>query len=1838
MTSSEKVRSSSSVAKRAPGSAPARPESQCVVVGVGASAGGLSAFKQFLEALPSDTGMAFVLIQHLDPNHESMMADLLSKSTKMPVVPAEHAMTIEPDRVYMIPPNRFLSMRDGGLFLEQPVKRRGIRMPIDHFFRSLAEQRRELAVGVVLSGTGGDGARGLREIKAHGGMIMVQDPKTAEYDGMPRSAIATGLVDYELPISKMPDVIAQYVRHPYVEGREKGSEDFQGSADDYKSIVSLLKAHTDYDFRCYKQGTLIRRIQRRMGLHQLRRVEDYLKLLQEDREEMRQLFRDLLISVTAFFREPESWKALESEVVARIVQEKRDHSTVRVWVPGCATGEEAYSLGIAFFDEFERQGKSLTLQLFGTDLDEDAIAKARQAVYPASIGDDVPSKRLEKHFSKTEDGRYLVNKRLRESMVFASQNVIADPPFSKLDLVSCRNLLIYLEPHVQQRLFRMFHFALNKDRYLFLGQSESLGREARLFDEVSKQWRIFRKKGSIDLGALRTPVSGNVNTMKEESTPNLGSGPVSPVERSKKLLLERFAPACVVVDRNFDIQYQQGPVKDYFEFPSGEPTRNLMSICAEGLRSSLRRGIARALQKSEMIADVAPKVRRGDQQVSVSFSVEAVPADKASEQLYIIAFHDTMAALPPGGMALSSLAEGESGGDAEGSEAEGARREGDGSDGRLARRRLERELQAVREDLQRSVEEFETSNEELKASNEEVMSMNEELQSTNEEFETSREELQSLNEELSTVNNQLEDKIQQLEDANNDLSNLLSSTEIATLFLDTNFRIRRYTPVTSNLLHVIETDIGRPVSDLASSFDDANLYSDAREVLEKLMPIEREVYVTLRDEASGVVSGPNPEPQVPVEERRNCFIRRILPYRTSDNKIDGVVVTYTNITRLRESLSLLERRERQAAVVAQIGKAALAGSSRNELFKLTVEGLKDALNGDFVKILQYRPNEDKLLLKEGIGWRMGLVGKAKVDTGVSSQAGYTLQTNAPVLVDNLETEKRFRGPELLTSHGVKSGISVVIGKLDNPWGILATHSKESGQYSLDDAYFVQALANILWEAIERYQTRDRLTRRLTEIDSIYESAPVGLCLLDTDLRFVRINDLLARINGRSVDEHIGRSVEEILPEMAETLVPILKRILEGGEPVIGMELSISSAAGQKGDYLANYYPFRSGGEIVGVNCVVQDVSSRKRSEDALRQSNERLELAWDATTGGVVEHNVPLDSSPILSPQVARMLGYELDDIPSSLGILEWIRNRVHPENLDTTEKAYANFLLGTDDRLVLETRMRHASGRWIWIHASFKAVERREDGAPARVIGMLLDMSELKEAENVVRESEERLRIARDAARIGIHVYDIKSNHVKWDDRVRELWGIDRDEEITYQTFEAGLHPDDRERTNACVKAALDPDTGGHLEVEYRVVNRKDRKTRWIAATGEVFFERGEAVRMVGTVQDISVQKETEEKLRRADRRKDEFLAVLAHELRNPMAVLSSGLNVMKLAKGDEDLVSETHGIMERQVGQLTNLVNDLLDVARYERDKLNLQMKLTSISEVISEATDSTFHLFQEKKHSLKVTLPKKPVYVMADPGRMCQVVSNLLTNAAKFTRDAGEIEVAVSARGGKSVKIRVKDNGVGLSRQAKEKIFDMFAQVEEGSEGKTAGLGIGLTLVKGLVEKHGGTIEVDSPGRNKGSVFTVSLPIVERKTEAGLEKNRSPGRSENSKPFKILIVDDNEAALKTMSTLLSLKGHEVRTAGDGKSALLLAPRFKPDVIVMDIDMPKMNGHQAARELRQQKWSSKVCLVAHSGLGRQSDKAAAQSSGFDCHLTKPATVEHLEEVLAIAAKKRSG
>lgn len=842
------------------------------VAGIGASAGGLDALEKFLNHAPKDSGMAFVVVSHLDPTQPGALPEILQRFTAMKVVQIKDRMRAKPDQVHVMPPNAELAILGGTFHLLKPTAPRGLRLPIDHFLRSLADDRKEHGIGVVLSGMGSDGMAGLRAIKDNGGLTLAQDPAEAKYDSMPRSVIDAGLADIVAPAAELPArIIGFSASRPRLAEWATQISDKRGSWLD--KIVIILRARTRHDFSAYKKSTMYRRIERRMNIHQIDRIEAYARMLQENPQEAGLLFKELLIGVTSFFRDPEAWEHLRTRTLPELLAGLPDGGALRAWIPGCSTGEEAYSLALAFREAAEALNSSApySLQIFATDLDPDAIEAARQGTYAANIEDDIPGELLVRYFT-AENGRYRVVKSIREMVVFATQNVIADPPFTRIDLLCCRNLLIYLEAEQQGKLLALFAYSLNPGGVLFLGSAESIGNMGELFAPLHAKYRIFRRGAQpVQQGAAET--QPRFQQLPPALPALLEPIPSSPSKNLQDLagqfLLRRFTPAAVLANEAGEILYINGRTGNYLEPAAGKVNWNVLAMAREGLRGELASAFQTVVRKRGEMTLRDLKVEAGGAVRTVDVSIQAVGEPEALRGTVMLTFAEQPR--PP---RKSPARKG---------------KPGDATPQRQAQ--LEQELEQTRLALRTTVEEMQASQEELKSANEELQSTNEELQSTNEELTTSREEMQSLNEELQTLNAELQDKVDELSMTNDDMENLLNSTEIATIFLDEKFRIRRFTPQATAIVKLIPGDVGRPLADLVSDLPYPELFDEAAGVLRTLVYVAREI--SSRD--------------------GRWFMMRITPYRTRDNRIDGVVLTFHDITqakrleaRLRETNARLE--------------------------------------------------------------------------------------------------------------------------------------------------------------------------------------------------------------------------------------------------------------------------------------------------------------------------------------------------------------------------------------------------------------------------------------------------------------------------------------------------------------------------------------------------------------------------------------------------------------------------------------------------------------------------------------------------------------------------------------------------------------------------------------------------------------------------------------------------------------------------------------------------------------------------------------------------------------------
>ena len=825
------------------------------IVGIGASAGGLEALEQFLRNVPENTGMAYVVVQHLDPTQKGLLPELLQRVSSMKVFQVKDRMVVAPNQVYVIPPNTSLSIVKGIFHLSDPIEARGLRLPVDIFLRSLADDRRDQAIGVILSGMGSDGSIGIRSVKENNGIVMVQEPSTAKYDSMPRNAIDSVQVDIVAPANELPAKLLAFMHHiPVIKSNLENEIKDQSSLE---KIIILLRAHTGNNFSLYKKNTIYRRIERRMGVHKIDKIVSYVSFLRENPKELAILFKELLIGVTNFFRDSAVWEKLNETIIPDMLESFPPGTVFRAWIPGCSTGEEAFSLGMVFKEAVEKtnpQG-SYSLQIFATDLDTEAIDIARKGVFPANISADVSPHRLSRFFSATEEG-YRVNTEIREMVVFAQHSIIMHPPFTKIDILSCRNLLIYLDTELQVKLLGLFFYSLNPEGVLILGSAETPGSQGALFTPLFPKLKIYRRSGNAlipELFDFPSSFSRNNATKSENQQPAKVTQNIQTL--ADQLLLQTFAPAGVLVTENGDIIYISGHTGKYLEPAVGKANMNIFAMLRDGLRQDFAVAFSKAVLKKESVVLRNLKVGTNGGSQTLNITIQWIGKPEPLNGMVMIIFKDVASiedALPAVNQTKKILSSGR-------------------------QKQLEEEMKHMREEIQNTLEEMQSSQEELKSTNEELQSTNEELQSTNEELTTSKEEMQSLNEELQTVNAELQSKVDDYSRVSNDMKNLLNSTDIATLFLDKELNIRRFTNQATKIFKLIKSDIGRRFTDQTSDLIYPELAADGQDVLKTLVFIEK---------------------QIPSKDGR-WFTVRIMPYRTFDDRIDGLVITFINMSSLR---------------------------------------------------------------------------------------------------------------------------------------------------------------------------------------------------------------------------------------------------------------------------------------------------------------------------------------------------------------------------------------------------------------------------------------------------------------------------------------------------------------------------------------------------------------------------------------------------------------------------------------------------------------------------------------------------------------------------------------------------------------------------------------------------------------------------------------------------------------------------------------------------------------------------------------------------------------------------
>ena len=1113
------------------------------VVGLGASAGGLETLEQFFSHMPPDSGMAFVVVVHLDPTHKTLLPELLARYTRMEVCPAEEGMTLEPNTIYVIPANRDMSLSGGQLHLEEPQAPRGMRHTIDIFLRALAADMEGNAIAVILSGTGTDGTQGVRAVKEAGGFVVVQDEASAKYPGMPRSAIATGVADLVLPTEAIPEKILELAEHATLMAQRKKAASAKHTAEELKTVFRIVYARTGHDFSSYKTSTILRRIERRMAVNDIIDIKGYVRFLKEKPAESKALFKEFLIGVTNFFRDPEAFTALTQQVLPRLVTDRDPDEPLRIWMAGCATGEEAYSVAMLVREYCREQRLDLKVQIFATDIDGEAVDFARAGLYPDSIAADVPPERLHTFFKKT-DSTYQVVKPLREMIVFAQHNITKDPPFSRLDLLVCRNLLIYLNPELQKRILPLFAQAIKPKGFLFLGNAETVGEFTDLFLPLDKKWKLFQRRETGRRIGIEFPVAPqHVAIPDGEPTQAYRDVGLSPGALAEKTLMQRYSPPCVVINERLDVVYFSTRTSRYLEMPVGEPSQNILKMARDDLRPALRAAGHKALTEQQPVVYKGLRISTETGEENFDLRVEPFVAPPSAKGLALVIFE------PSGTVkrtASPKVEKRKPAGEAESSKD-------------LMIQQLEEQLRITNEQLQATTERMETSNEELKSSNEELMSMNEEFQSTNEELETSKEELQALNEELITVNAELQNKVDELAQANSDLENFLNSTDLAIIFLDRQFRVKRFSPAMAKLFNLLATDLGRPLQHFSGTINYPDLQTDAETVIEKLTPIEREI-------------------TTPAGER--YYLVRVLPYRTLTDVIDGVVITFVDLT------------ERKKAEAARSRLAAIVESSSDAIIGKTMAGKINSWNRGAEQMYGYSA-------EEAIGQHISFIAPTEKSDEI---AGILAQLQRGERVDHQETIRRRKDGRLIH-------VSLVVSPILDGEGHIIGASTIARDITDRKA---------LEKSLRELASRERA--RAEELAAMMEVVPAAV-LISHDTRTSVISGNRAACELLRVEQecNLAKSSPQVLLKHVRVFhrgrecppeeLP-LHRTSATGEEIRDYEEELVFGNGDRVSIYGNTVPLRDArGNPTGAVAVFTDITTRVRAEEELRLARQTAEAA-----------------------------------------------------------------------------------------------------------------------------------------------------------------------------------------------------------------------------------------------------------------------------------------------------------------------------------------------------------------------------------------------------------------------------------------------------------------------------------------------------------------------------------------------------------------------------------------------------------------------------------------------------
>ncbi|MGE4297401.1 MAG: CheR family methyltransferase [Desulfovibrionaceae bacterium] len=1728
------------------------------VIALGASAGGLSALRVLFDHLPAAPGAAFVVITHLEPSHKSMLAELLAKHTAMPVRDVREGAPLKKNTVHVIPPGKEMSVAEGVLHLtgHSPGHH-----PIDIFFKSLANERGAAACGVILSGSGNDGTKGLEAIRAAGGVCVVQQPETAEHQGMPAAALERGAVDAVLPLPALAGYVGRFAAtgiKPPQASEEKTFE--QPSQQQMARMFTLMEAESGHDFSGYKPSTVTRRVQKRMLMTGSAAVEDYVALVEQSATERKALFRDILIGVTSFFRDPEAFDSLMRHVFPALFRDRHPEDTIRIWVPGCSTGEEAYALAMLLADYQRAVGHTNNVKIFASDIDEKAIDFARRGAFPVSVCHNVPPQMVERYFMSGGNG-LSVAPALRDMVLFAVHDVLRDPPFFRLDLIVCRNLLIYLDSATQSKVLGRFFSALNPGGHLFLGASETVGSQPTLFEAVDKRWRIFKRQGAASrpMGLSFATVRGVFSRAPTAFDNARKKEDADPVALINRVLARRYGMPCVLVDSDMNVIRIHGDVNPYMEMPQGELSSSINRYLKKSLRLPLRSAMQSALAKGQAVA--VHGLGMGDlPEGAVRLVVEPVErqGEGSGPNLWLVVFERPG---PGDASSPSSVAQPVS-------ESEVVEQ-------------LDAELRATREYLQEIVDSSEGANEELTSSNEELMSMNEELQSSYEELETSREELQALNEELTAMNSELQAKLEELDTANSYLEYLFTSTNAATIFLDRELRVLRFTPAASEIFPLRETDVRRPITEIVSGVRDIDVAESINRVLHSQQPEELEVRT--------------------MDNRWRLM--RIHPFLTLKGTVAGAVVTFVDVTAIKlaeESLRRLnqELEERVAARTQELRQAMEIAEQKAVELEAVMDQVPAAVwitkDAKGATITGNKASYRILGMEEGTNLSVTVSPKVR-------QANFTVMKKGKRLVmRDLPMQRAVRGENI-------SGEELEILRHD---GERRTLLGNASPLRRADGSLLGAVGSFL-DITDRKRAEAQFRESESRFRTLFEAMNECVCVLrmvydaqgrPVDYVVEEVNPSYEKTLGVPRDKAVGATVRRLFNLAAAPNLDRFSEVVAKGKAVT-FETYFAAR-----DMHLHMSAFPLEGDRFSV--IFQDITERKRSE---------LEIS-------------SLARFPSENPNPVMRVARDMVILHANAAAMPFLRHH-HVALGKAFPARYAGILARSLERREPTSFLASVGDTEIDM-----AVTPIPDEGYVNLYGK--DVTEIRRAETAVRESEERFRTLVESAPESIFVQvgglfaycNPSAVRIFGAQRAEELLGTrisDRYPEAYRHVVEARIKSINEERQSQPIMEhpflRLD---GGEGVLEVVAV-----PFEWKGDKGALVFAREVSEHKRTRLELVRAKEEAEA----ANRAKGDFLANMSHELRTP---LNGVLGMLQLLDAESSFSDDQKVLLETALESgrgLLTIVNDILNFVQLEAGKMAIARERMAPRDIV----DSVIRAFRYEAAGKGLCLTwavdeAVPEMVMGDAGRLRQILFNLLGNALKFT-EKGEVAVTVSmlprapSVADRVLLFSVSDTGIGIADDKVNLVFEPFTQADSSLTRKYTGTGIGLGIVRLLVRLMGGNLCVDT---TLGLGTTVHFTLRVGGTLAAPLSGRAPERriGKALSGLKVLLAEDDKVNLFAATRFLERLGCMVTGVENGRQVLEMLEKEPFDCAILDVQMPVMDGVEATQAIRSSTTLGAlrhIPIVAMTAHALPGDRNAFLSAGMDGYVAKPVEMDELERVL---------